>query len=39
MITLLKDLEKISEKIIANKLAYYTNLIDKNSQKSMSFKG
>ena len=31
IITLLKCLEKVSEKIIANRLIYYASLIDKSS--------
>ena len=38
IITLLKCLRKVSEKIIVNKLAYYVSLIDKSLQKSMSLK-
>ena len=38
IITLLKCLNKISKKIIANKLAYYTSLIDIKSQQSNELK-
>ena len=38
IITLLKCLSKISEKIIANRLAYYASLIDIKSQQSNELK-
>ena len=38
IITLLKCLNKISEKIIANRLAYYASLIDIKSQQSNKLK-